>query len=86
MMVAFGAVPVLVEPVELFQDFDVTHCPTQNRYVLLLEMLISLGRIVQRKTATHFCWKCSGCGTEALDFMIFERHKQANYGIGRRKL
>src|SRR5690606_27275306 len=35
-----------------------THCPTQNRFALLLEML-SFQRIVQHKTASHFCWKCS---------------------------
>src|SRR5690606_6046303 len=35
-----------------------THFPTQNRFALLLEML-SFQRIVLRKTATHFCWKCS---------------------------
>src|SRR5690606_31747015 len=52
------------------------HCPTQNRFALLLEMLTSpalscakplrtfagnahFSRIVRRKTAAHFCWKCS---------------------------
>jgi len=34
-----------------------THCPTQNRGALLLEMLVSW-RIILRKTAAHFCWKC----------------------------
>jgi len=36
-----------------------THCPTQNRFALLLEMLCPYLRIVRRKTASHFCWKCS---------------------------
>src|SRR5690606_36206450 len=34
-----------------------THCPTQNRCALLLEMFF-VCRIVRRKTATRFCWKC----------------------------
>src|SRR5690606_5293893 len=37
-----------------------THCPTQNRFARLLEMLF-VSRIVLRKTASHFCWKCSLC-------------------------
>src|SRR5690606_39578747 len=37
--------------------FFPTHCPTQNRYALLLEMLF-VSRIFLRKTASHFCWKC----------------------------
>src|SRR5690606_11925481 len=35
-----------------------THCPTQNHFALLLEMLF-VSRILLRKTASHFCWKCS---------------------------
>ena len=35
------------------------HCPTQNRCTLLLEMRILVGRILRRKTASHFCWKCA---------------------------
>src|SRR5690606_40276729 len=34
-----------------------THCPAQKRVTLLLEMLF-VRRIVLRKTASHFCWKC----------------------------
>src|SRR5690606_30613012 len=35
-----------------------THCPAQKRFTLLLEMLF-VRRIVLRKSASHFCWKCS---------------------------
>ncbi|WP_192798804.1 hypothetical protein [Brucella intermedia] len=34
------------------------HYPTQNRFSLLLEMLALFLRIIPRKTAPHFCWKC----------------------------
>src|SRR5690606_32601502 len=35
-----------------------THCPAQNRFALLLDMLF-VRRIFLRKPASHFCWKCS---------------------------
>ncbi|MBB3215295.1 hypothetical protein FHW72_000341 [Ochrobactrum sp. RC6B] len=35
-----------------------THYPAQNRFALLLEMLALFLRIIPRKTASHFCWKC----------------------------
>jgi len=35
------------------------HYPAQNRFALLLEMLALFLRIIPRKTASHFCWKCS---------------------------
>ncbi|MBB5702886.1 hypothetical protein FHS76_002777 [Ochrobactrum daejeonense] len=39
--------------------FVLPHYPTQNRFTLLLEMLRLSYRIILRKTASHFCWKCS---------------------------
>src|SRR6185312_9135543 len=38
--------------------FVLPHFRTQNRFALLLEMLLFC-RISGRKTASHFCWKCS---------------------------
>src|SRR5690606_38942090 len=35
-----------------------THYPTQKGFILLLEMRYGR-RIVLRKSASHFCWKCS---------------------------
>jgi len=65
----------LLRVAEWLHRFVCAHCPTQNRFALLLEMLSIRAlsnakplrsfagnafypRIVQRKTASHFCWKC----------------------------